>query len=83
MKRSLTVVVAAGALILLVGAAKAHWGSAYGPGMGGRMSSGMMGTKDRAMVMEVQAAPAGKQPAHLKSPKRRPRGWHRNMLTNI
>ena len=44
MKRSLTVVVAAGALILTVGAAKAHWGSAYGPGMGGRMGPGMMGS---------------------------------------
>ncbi len=47
MKRSLTVVVAAGALILLVGAAKAHWGSGYGPGMGGRMGPGMMGSGGR------------------------------------
>ncbi len=45
MKRFLTVVVAAGALILLVGAAKAHWGNAYGPGMGGRMGPGMMGSE--------------------------------------
>ncbi len=44
MKRFLTVIVAGGALILLVGTAKAHWGSGNGPGMGGRMGTGMMGS---------------------------------------
>jgi len=44
MKRFLTVIVAGGALILLVGAANPHWGSGNGPGMGGRMGPGMMGS---------------------------------------
>ncbi len=45
MKRFLTVIVAGGALILLVGAATAHWGSADGPGGWGRMGPGMMGDR--------------------------------------
>ena len=44
MKRYLTFIVAGVALILLVGAAKAHRGSADGPGMGGMMGPGMMGS---------------------------------------
>ena len=44
MKRLLTVIVAGGALILLVGAATAHWGSGNGPGGWGRMGPGMMGS---------------------------------------
>ena len=44
MKRYLTVIVAGGALILLVGAAKAHWGSANSTGGWGKMGPGMMGS---------------------------------------
>ena len=42
MKRFLGVIVAGGVLILLIGAATAHWGGDYGPGRG-RMGFGMLG----------------------------------------
>lgn len=42
MKRVLGVLLAGGALILLVGAAAAHWESGYGPGRGREMGYGMM-----------------------------------------
>ncbi len=74
MKRSLTVVVAAGALILLVGAAKAHWGNAYGPDMGGRMGPGMMGSEGQGYGHGGKGCPGWKATSNLRITEEKAKG---------